>query len=104
MKTVMIFVLFGGLLGAIAASLIVPPTLSWYNESGFLSQGQNGQVQALVNIPQVIHYTTTRLIKGQLIGTIAGAVLGLVVGILAARGGSRRAVPAASPSVPRPPA
>ena len=107
MKTILIFVLLGGLAGAVAASLIVPPTLSWYNESGFLSQPQNGQVQALVNIPQVIRYTTTRLIKGQLIGTSVGALLGLVVGILAARGGSRRrlaaSAPPPSPVAPRPP-
>ncbi|MEP6802430.1 MAG: hypothetical protein ABJC07_10860 [Acidobacteriota bacterium] len=107
MKTILIFILLGGLVGAVAASLIVPPTLSWYNESGFLSQPQNGQVQALVNIPQVIRYTTTRLIKGQLIGTSVGALLGLAVGILAARGSRRRttaAAAAAGPAVPRPPA
>ncbi len=105
MKTISIFVLLGALVGAIAASLIVPPTLSWYNESGFLSQPANGQVQALVNIPQVIRYTTTRLIKGQLIGTAVGGLLGLVVGIMAARTGTRRrvAAPAPSPAVPRPP-
>ncbi|MEP7133124.1 MAG: hypothetical protein ABI914_08150 [Acidobacteriota bacterium] len=109
MKTILIFALLGALVGAVAASLIVPPTLSWYNESGFLSQPQNGQVQALVNIPQVIRYTTTRLIKGQLIGSGVGALLGLAVGIMAARAGGRRRVTVSSPAptpasaAPRPP-
>jgi hypothetical protein len=103
MKTALIFTLLGALLGVVGASLIIPPTLSWYNESGFLSQPQGGQVQALVNIPQVIRYTTTRLIKGQLIGGILGAAGGLLVGILAARAGRQKPVATPSPAVPRPP-
>lgn len=103
MKTALIFLLLGAILGIVAASLIVPAGLSWYNEAGFLSQSQNGQVQALVNIPQVIRYATTRLIKGQLIGGILGAAVGLVIGILSARAGSRRRV-APAPAVPQPPA
>ncbi len=102
MKTVLILVLFGALLGAAAASVIVPPTLSWYNEAGFLSQ-QAGQVQALVNIPQVIRYTTTRLIKGQLIGAAIGAAVFLVLGMFAVRGGGRRRE-AALPAAPNRPA
>jgi hypothetical protein len=89
-KTVLIFTLTGALLGVAAASYVVPRGLSWYNEAGFLSQPQNGQVQALVNLPQVIRYTTDRLIRGQLIGGIAGAILFFVFGVLAARAGSRR--------------
>lgn len=99
MKTVLIFTLTGALLGVAAASYVVPKGLSWYNEAGFLSQPQNGQVQALVNLPQVIRYTTDRLIKGQMIGGILGAVLFFVFGIFAARTGSRRrsAAPLAAP-------
>jgi gas vesicle protein len=99
MKTVLIFVLLGALVGAAVASLIVPPTLSWYNETGFLSQkNQAGQVQAMVNIPQVIQYATSRLIKGQLIGAAAGAVAFLVLGIFVASASRKRraAVPAAA--------
>jgi len=98
MKTVTIFFLLGAILGAAAATLIVPPTLSWYNEAGFLSQsGQTSQVQALVNIPQVIRYATTRLIRGQLIGAAVGAVAFLVIGIVVASKGRSRPVPVASP-------
>ena len=100
MKTILIFVLLGAILGAVAASIIVPPTLSWYNEAGYLSQsGQSSQVQALVNIPQVIRYATSRLIRGQLIGAAIGAVAFLVIGILAASGRQRRSAP--TPSAPR---
>ncbi len=88
MKTVLIFLLLGALLGAAAASFIVPAALSWYNEPGDLQKG--GQVQAIVNVPQVIRYTTDRLIKSQAIGAAIGAAMGLVVGIFAASGGRKR--------------
>lgn len=110
MKTILIFTLVGALLGITAASFVVPRTLAWYNEAGYLSQPQGAQPQALVNLPAVIHYTADRLIKGQLIGGIAGAVLFFVFGIAAARSGSRRrrdavqsaaSVPA-GPGIPRP--
>ncbi len=102
MKNLLIFVLLGAILGAVAASLIVPATLAWYNEAGFLSQ-QAGQVQALVNIPQLIRYATSRLIRGQLIGAAAGAGVFLVIGILATRRG-QRVRPAEAVPAPRPPA
>ena len=34
MKTVLIFVLAGALMGVIVASLVVPPALSWYTAPG----------------------------------------------------------------------
>src|SRR5262245_52267889 len=98
MKTVTIFFLVGAIVGAAAATLIVPPTLSWYNEAGFLSQsGQTSQVQALVNIPQVIRYATSRLIRGQLIGAAIGAVAFLVLGLVVASKGRSRSAPVPSP-------
>jgi len=39
MKTVVIFMLVGALLGVIAASYIVPPALSWYTSPGGLPKG-----------------------------------------------------------------
>ena len=94
MKTVLILVLFGALLGVAAASLVVPPALSWYNEPGALQK--SGQVQAIVNVPEVIRYTTDRLIKSQAIGAGIGAVVGLIVGLFAASGGRKRAAGAAA--------
>jgi hypothetical protein len=95
-KTVMIVVLAGALLGVVAASYIVPPALSWYSSPGGLPEG--AQIQAVVQIPEIIRYATTKLMRGQLIGGGIGAAFGLVVGILMV--GKRKVVmppPARSP-------
>jgi len=81
-KTTLIFVLLGALAGIVAASYIVPPALSWYTEPGGLPGG--AQVQSLVNIPAVIQYTTSRLLRWQIIGASVGAAAGLVLGIMLA--------------------
>ena len=52
------------------ASLIVPPLLSWYNETGVLAEGK--QIQTLCNLPELIRYTASHLIRGQLIGAGVG--------------------------------
>ncbi len=80
--------LAGALLGVVVASYVVPPALSWYAAPGGLSQG--AQVQAIVQIPEIIRYATTTLMRGQLIGGAAGGILGLVAGILFVRRGGRR--------------
>ena len=80
MKTTVILMLVGAIAGAAIASIVVPPALSWYTSPGGLPGGS--QVQAVVQIPQVIRYATTTLIRGQLIGGLVGAAAGLVVGIL----------------------
>ena len=81
MKTIVILVLGGTLLGIAIASLVVPPALAWYTAPGGLPQG--AQIQALVQIPEVIRYSTGRLIRGQLIGAAVGAVVGLGIGLFA---------------------
>ena len=50
MKGILIWVFVGALLGIVAASFIVPPMLSWYNEAGYLAK--NGQPAAMVNLPR----------------------------------------------------
>lgn len=95
MKSILIWILAGALLGGVAASFIVPPMLSWYNEAGYLSQG--GQPAAMVNLPQVVKYATSRLIRGQAIGAGVGAVVFFVLG-LAVGGKPRRRV--AAPPTP----
>jgi hypothetical protein len=87
-KNVVICALTGILLGAIVASLLVPPALSWYTAPGGLPKG--AQIQAVVEIPEVIRYATGRLMRGQMIGGGIGGVLGLVAGVLTAR--KRRSV------------
>jgi hypothetical protein len=79
-KTVLIVILTGALLGVVAASYIVPPALTWYTAPGGLPEG--AQIQAVVQIPEVIRYATGKLMRGQLIGGGIGATFGLVVGIL----------------------
>jgi len=73
----------------------VPPALSWYNEPGALQK--SSQVQAIVNVPEVIRYTTDRLIKSQAIGAAIGVAVGLIVGLFAVSGGRKRARAAAAP-------
>jgi hypothetical protein len=78
-KTTIILVLAGAIIGAVIASYVVPPALAWYTAPGGLPEG--AQIQAIVQIPEVIRYSTGRLIRGQLIGAAIGATVGLVVGI-----------------------
>jgi hypothetical protein len=80
MKTTLILVLTGALLGIVVASLAVPPALAWYTAPGGLPQGT--QIQALVQIPQVIRYATGRLMHYQLIGACIGAAVGFAAGLV----------------------
>jgi hypothetical protein len=80
MKTTLILVLAGALIGVVVASYVVPPALAWYASPGGLPQG--AQIQAVVQISEVIRYTTSRLIRGQLIGAAIGAAIGLGVGVI----------------------
>jgi len=92
MKNALLLMLTGAVLGAIAASFIVPPMLSWYTAPGGLPQGAS--IQAVVQIPEVIRYATTRLLWGQTIGGGIGAMLGLLLSIMSGR---RTPVPQAPP-------
>jgi hypothetical protein len=80
-KNFLIFVLAGALLGIVVASFVVPPALAWYTAPGGLPQG--AQIQALVQIPEVIRYSTGRLIRGQMIGAAIGALVGFGVAFFA---------------------
>jgi hypothetical protein len=79
MKT-LVLVLAGALIGLVVASVVVPPALAWYTSPGGLPQG--AQIQALVQISEVIRYATSKLIRAQLIGALIGGGTGLVVGIV----------------------
>jgi len=80
MKTTLILILTGALIGIVAASFVVPPALAWYTAPGGLPQGT--QIQALVQIPEVIKYATAKLMHGQLIGAGIGAGVGLIAGLV----------------------
>lgn len=73
----LVLLLAGALIGAVIASFLVPPMLSWYTSPGGLPQG--AQIQAVVQIPEVIRYATSKLLMGQAIGAALGAGLGLMV-------------------------
>jgi hypothetical protein len=78
MKT-LVLMLGGALVGIAIASYVVPPALSWYAEPAGLPRGAT--VQAIVNIPDVIHYATGKLITGQIIGACVGGAVGLALGV-----------------------
>jgi hypothetical protein len=82
LKTIAILVLTGALLGVVIASFVIPPALTWYAAPGGLPQG--AQIQAVVQIPEVIVYATSKLMRGQAIGGAIGAVAGLVLGCVVA--------------------
>jgi hypothetical protein len=77
MKTALVLTLSGALVGIVAASVLVPPMLSWYTSPGGLPRG--AQIEAVVQIPEVVRYVTSRLLWGQTIGAGIGAALGLTV-------------------------
>ena len=85
MKTTLILMLGGALIGAGIASLIVPPALAWYTSPGGIPRGV--EVSAVVQIPEVIRYATTSLIRGQLAGAGIGAAAGLALGVVFLRRG-----------------
>jgi hypothetical protein len=80
LKTIVILVLTGAIVGAVIASYVVPPAVAWYTEPGGLPGGAT--INAVVQIPEVIRYATGRLIRGQLIGGGIGAAAGLIAGIM----------------------
>ena len=94
MKTLLLFMLLGAMAGIVVASYAVPPALSWYSEPAGIPHGD--QVQSLVQIPQVIHYATSKLIQWQAIAAGLGAVVGLVLGIALANRRKRAAIAAAA--------
>ena len=91
MTTILLYTLIGALVGMVAASFVVPPSLAWYNEPGAINAGK--QVETLCNIPELIRYTSSRLLRGQLIGAIIGALLGLVVALIRSRQRSSGGLP-----------
>jgi hypothetical protein len=98
MKSAVLLMLTGAFVGLVAASFIVPPLLGWYTAPGGLPAG--AQIQAMVQIPEVIRYATTRLLQGQAIGAGLGAALGLVVYFMTSRQGTNTGpAPATPPSV-----
>jgi hypothetical protein len=91
MRTVLLTMLVGAILGVVVASFVVPPVLAWYNAPGAISQSGK-QVETLCNLPDLIRYTSKRLLLGQAIGALVGAIVFLFPGLALSR---RGAAPAA---------
>jgi hypothetical protein len=85
-KSTLVLMMVGAILGAVVASLVVPPALSWYNATGKIAGDK--QIETLCNIPELIHYATRGLLKGQLVGAGIGAVLFGLLGLVRSRRGS----------------
>lgn len=83
LRTMVLFMLGGALVGVVAASIVVPPLIAWYNTPAPNSGVQTTQ---FIDTRAVIHYATGQLIKGQLIGALIGAVVFLIIGFLVLRG------------------
>ena len=98
MKTTIILMLLGALIGVTVAAWVVPPALAWYTAPGGLPQGS--QIQAMVQIPEVIRYATDKLIRWQLISAGIGGALGLVAGMMINSRGRSKNVATPAPSVP----
>jgi hypothetical protein len=82
-RTVLVFMLVGAIVGAVVASFIVPPVLAWYNAPGAIAPGK--QVETLCNLPDLIRYTSKRLLLGQAIGAAVGAIVFLFPGLALSR-------------------
>ena len=95
-KTIGTFMLIGALVGGVIASFVVPPVLAWYNETGKISSAS--QVQTLCNLPELIRYTSSRLLRGQLIGAAIGALVFLYPGFLAARRAEAESAASSTPA------
>jgi hypothetical protein len=97
---ILVLALAGALIGAIFASWVVPPALAWYTTPGGLPEG--AEVQAVVQISEVIRYSTSRLIRWQSIGAGFGAALGLALGIFLEVRSRRPATPSTPQTPPTP--
>ena len=91
-RSILGFMLVGAILGLVAASVVVPPALGWYNATGKIAGAK--EVETLCNVPELIRYATTRLLEGQLIGAVIGAVLFGVIGGVVRRRRSAGGLPA----------
>ena len=82
-KTVMLFLLSGAILGAVVASLIAPGLYAWAATPGETTQ-------EIISRVSVIREATSMLMRAQAIGAGAGGLAGLVAGFLVSRALARR--------------
>ncbi|HLT30204.1 MAG TPA: hypothetical protein VK013_09170 [Myxococcaceae bacterium] len=83
LKTVLLLLLSGVILGAVVASLIAPALYTWSHAPG-------AGTQEIVSRVEVIREATSMLLRAQTLGAGIGGLTGLIAGILFARSRSRR--------------
>jgi uncharacterized membrane protein YeaQ/YmgE (transglycosylase-associated protein family) len=88
-KTVVLFMLIGALIGIAVASFVVPPMLAWYAEPGGPHAGE--KVQAICDLAETIRSATHRLMMSQLVAGIIGAIVFLFPGLAVERRRGRNA-------------
>jgi hypothetical protein len=99
LKTFLIFIFGGALLGILVASLAAPSFLEWYTSSPYATQ-------TMCDLPKTVRQVTHDLMRYQVIGAAVGSGVGLVLGILVAlraRKAARRTTGPATPTGPTPP-
>lgn len=82
-KTVMLFLLSGAIIGAVVASLIAPGLYAWAATPGETTQ-------EIISRVSVIREATSMLMKAQAVGAGVGGLAGLIAGVIVARALSRR--------------
>jgi hypothetical protein len=89
-KTVLLFLLLGAVLGVLGVSFVAPGYLQWDNTP---SSGQ-----ALCDCGKTTREVATRLLTAQAEAGGVGAVLGLVLGIVIEVRARKKSAPAAAPA------
>lgn len=83
LKTVLLFLLSGVILGAVIASLIAPALYTW-------THSPSAGTQEIITRVEVIREATGMLLRAQSLGAGVGGLAGLIVGVLVARSLNRR--------------
>lgn len=83
LKTVLLFLLSGVILGAVIASLIAPALYTWTHSPA-------AGTQEIISRVEVIREATGMLLRAQSLGAGIGGLAGLIAGVLVARSLGRR--------------
>jgi hypothetical protein len=89
LKTLLNFGFAGAIFGFIGATLVGPPSITWYSTPG--------TGQAMCDCANLVRDTTTRLIQIQLYGIAIGATAFLIIGVLVVRARSNKLPPTVLP-------
>ncbi|MBN1961748.1 MAG: hypothetical protein JW841_12460 [Deltaproteobacteria bacterium] len=83
-KTITMLAVFGALCGAIAATLIAPSVIAWYQTPGT-------SLTAMCLCTETVQQATARIIQAQLSGAIGGIIFFFIIGLIIRARRHRRA-------------